>query len=220
MDKLDIHQLELNSPSVPIYQFPNLKEFIMKTTIDLIKTYEDEAMKVIKDYILIQEKQVWVSKKDLDKMYDTTSSLESKFNDTGNTLSLITEDDDDKINYDAYMKESADPSNKLRDDNIADFEINPNNHRALAEMRFLTKVIFRRIASSTQSVAVKTTIRTLIKKVENHFFLELIKKINEVDDINNYFYDSDEKVQQNYKIETILTKANKLYTSIKNFDFY
>ena len=219
MDKLDIHQLELNSPSVPIYQFPNLKEFILKTTTDLIKTYEDEAMKVIRDYILIQEKQVWVSKKDLDKMYDTNVSLESKFNENNNSLSMIT-DDDDKINYDAYLKDTTDPSNKLKDDNIADFEINPNNHRALVEMRFLTKVIFRRIASSTQSVAVKTIIRTLIKKIENHFFLELIKKINEVDDINNYFYDSDEKVQQNYKVETILAKANRLYSSIRNFDFY
>lgn len=219
MDKLDIHQLELNSPSVPIYQFPNLKEFILKTTTDLIKTFEDEAMKVIKDYILIQEKQVWVSKKDLDKMYDTNVSLESKFNENTNSLSMIT-DDDDKINYDAYLKDTTDPSNKLKDDNIADFEINPNNHRAVVEMRFLTKVIFKRIASSTQSVAVKTIIRTLIKKIENHFFLELIKKINEVDDINNYFYDSDEKVQQNYKVETILAKANRLYSSIRNFDFY
>lgn len=220
MDKLDIHQQELNSFSVPIYYFPNLKEFILKSAEELIKKYTAEALKVVSDYLRVQEKQVWVGRKDLERMYDTNLTLETKLNesDNANLTSIVTAEDDDKFNYDTYMHD--DEGSKKRDDHVSDFEINPNSSRSLYEMRYLSRTVYGRIANSTQTVALKTIITTIIKKIENHFFLEIIKKINNVNDINQYFYDSDEKVQQNYKIELLLEKANKLNASIKNFDFY
>jgi GTP-binding protein EngB required for normal cell division len=215
-EKLDIHQLELNSFSVPVYQFPNLKEVIVRTTMELVKKYEADALKVIKDFILIQEKQVWVKRRDLEGMYASTISLESKLNES-EANSMIT-DDDDKLNYDVYLGgETAET--KMKDDNISDFEIDPNSQQALVEMRFLTKIIYKRIAFATQNVALRTIITTLIKKLENHFFLELSKKTNS-EDVNNYFYENEDKVKENEKIELILSKAEKIFTRINNFDFY
>lgn len=221
MDKLDIHQQELNSFSVPVYHFPNLKEFILKTTKSLLAKYQADSLKIILDYLQVQEKQVWVGRRDMNTMYDTHSSIgrriDEETNYNGESSSIVV-DDEDTTNYNSYLEQDANARRK--DDNISDFEVDPHSAQSLREMRYLSRIVFKRIASTTQHVALKTIITSIIKKIENHFFLEVIKKLNEIEDINHYFYDSDEKVRQTYKVENIVFKGMKLSEALKNHDIY
>jgi GTP-binding protein EngB required for normal cell division len=219
MSKLDIHQQELNTFSVPLHVFPNLKEFILKSTKEIIDVYVHEAMGIIKNHIHVQARQIWIDKKDIERMYSPTFSLSSQLNENENP-----EDGDDSqedLDYDTYINSSTERSSDSRKQDkfsMTDFKINKNSANAIGELRYLTQICFKNLVKNSQELAIRTIITSIIKKLENHFFLEMTKKINAVDDMNKFFYESDDrivefKLYESYmkRIKVLMEKMNGVF---------
>lgn len=235
-EKLDIHQLELNSFSVPVFKFPNLETFIIKITEQLVESYTKKTLEIIKNHLDVQQQEIWVRKKDLDKKYNTTYSISSKIN-----LLTTKPIDDEKLDKDKPEENNDDNQSTSSDDiindtnmdydkftktplvnkndylAITDFAIGANIENSISDAKYVIQMCYKHTVKTTKILTIKTIIMALIKKFENHFFLEVIKQINNINNNNTFFYSDDESAIKNSQLELLIKKATYLKNKVYNF---
>ena len=208
-NKLDLYTCHANPYSFTIKDFPNLRDFLINATKNILDTYGDEILVIVKSHLDVQENSTELFHYDPS---DKPLSFATVLNDK------LEEDALEEVAVKQVKKKSTigiSTLGKLSIQTISEpeKEILPS----CAHVRRLLKNCYQNIIHACQELTIQTITSNLLRNLINKYDIEMFIAIKEYcknNNIDNLFYGSTEKVKQRERYSSFINDVQSLLNII------
>jgi len=213
--RLDTYPVELNEYNTSISDFKKLQEFMLKSTEEILAKFKQEAIFIVRNHLAVQENQIgWFKISDVESALDNDNgSFESSLNDNGG----YEDDDQTSTNVVSQTFSASQLKSRALTYSIRD-QRGPNIRPS--DIRCILKVVFKSIVVKGQEITHKTIIASIIKQFEHKHFIEMMKRIYDMSDIDTLFYDSTETIKMKNKYADMQNEIKALIETYDNLSDY